>query len=232
LTIIKSYSKGADFVILSSGGLSKESTNRWCSLLVAKDSPINKIEDLKGRSVGIYPSGCINHLSMYALADKHNLDINDFKLIVIPFSQMEDALKKGIVDAILAVEPIRSQCISHRAARYLDKSIHESFGEEITVATWFAKKSWVETNPQKVRGFIKALNKAIDFMESNINTVMLFLLNNTELTPDLVREITLPAFSKEFEPSMIQPMIDLAAKYKFIPKAFPADKIMYKYIPN
>jgi NitT/TauT family transport system substrate-binding protein len=112
ISIIIAYSKGFDFQFLSAGAISIEGTNRVHSLLVAKDSPIRSVSDLVGKKVAINTLGNINELSMVALADLNRVDIKRIQLLEVPFPNMEAALKRGSVDAILAVEPFVTLSIS------------------------------------------------------------------------------------------------------------------------
>jgi NitT/TauT family transport system substrate-binding protein len=230
ISIIIAHAKGFDFQFLTSGAISLEGTNRVHSLLVAKDSPIRKISDLVDKKVAINTLGNINELSMVALANKNHVDIKKIQLLEVPFPHMETALKKGSVEAILAVEPFVTLSIAHGTARFLEKSVHKNYGDRFMIASWFAKKSWAEKNPKKAAGFVKAVNKASDFISEHPEKMPGFLVNNTKLTADLIKKITMPAFSSRFHKEDLQQMIDMTARYNFIKKSFKADDILSKYI--
>jgi NitT/TauT family transport system substrate-binding protein len=230
ISIIIAHSKGFDFVFLTSGAISKEGANRVHSLLVVKDSSIRHVSDLVGKKVAINTFGNINELSMVALADRNRVNIKDIQLVEVPFPNMETALKNRSVDAILAVEPFVTLSIGHGTARYLEKSVHSTYGETFMIASWFAKNSWIAENPIKAAAFVRAINKASEFIKANPEKIPPILVNNTKLTADLVSKITMPAFSAEFDKRDLQRMIDVSAKYKFIEKPFKAEEIMSTYI--
>ena len=230
ISIIIAHSKGFDFQFLTSGAISMEGTNRVHSLLVAKDSQVRKVSNLVGKKVAINTLGNINELSMVALADLNHVDIRKIQLLEVPFPNMEIALKKGSVEAILAVEPFVTLSISHGTARYLEKSVHKTYGERFMIASWFAKRSWAEKNPIKASAFLRAINRASDYISAHPERIPEILVNNTKLTAGLVKKTTMPAFSSTFEKSDLQRMIDITAKYNFIKKPFKAEEIMSKYI--
>ncbi|MDY0042804.1 MAG: ABC transporter substrate-binding protein [Desulforhabdus sp.] len=232
ISIILAHTKDFDFVFLTSGALEREDGHRVHSLLVGKDSPIQNISDLKGKKVAINTLGNINELSMIVLADTNNVDIKQISLVEVPFPQMEAALKNGSVDAILAVEPFVTLSISHGTARYLEKSVHKSFGDEFMIGSWFAKKSWIEKNPSLTSAFVKAINRASDYIAANPAKMPEVLVKNTKLTVDLAQQIVLPAFSSKFEKSDLQKMIDVSATYEFIKAPFDADEIIYQEKTN
>lgn len=227
ISIIIAHTKGFDFTFLTSGALEREKGHRVHSLLVAADSSIKDVADLKGKKVAINTLGNINELSMTALADANKVNIEDINLVEVPFPQMEAALKNGSVDAILAVEPFVTLSISHGTAKYLEKSVHKSFGEEFMIGSWFAKKSWIEKNPALAAGFVKAINKASDYIAGHPQKMPEILVKNTKLTSDLATQITLPAFASVFKIADLQKMIDSSAQYGFIEAPFSAEEIIF-----
>lgn len=230
ISIILAHTKGFDFVFLTSGALEREDGHRVHSLLVAKDSPIQKVSDLKGKKVAINTLGNINELSMIALADANDVDSKQISLVEVPFPQMEAALKNGSVDAILAVEPFVTLSISHGTAKYLEKSVHKSFGEEFMIGSWFAKKSWIEKNPSLAAAFVRAINKASDYISGHPQEMPEILVKNTKLTSDLAGKITLPAFASMFKIVDLQRMIEASANYGFIKAPFNAEEIIYQQV--
>ena len=135
-------------------------------------------------------------------------------------------MKQGSVDAILAVEPFVTLSIAHGTARYLEKSVHKTYGQKFMIASWFAKVSWVKKHPEKAAAFVRAINKASDYIAAHPDNVSEHLVNNTKLTADLIKKLTMPAFSSKFEKSDLQRMIDMTAKYQFIKSGFKADEII------
>jgi NitT/TauT family transport system substrate-binding protein len=226
ISVVVAHAKGFDFQFLTSGAISLEGTNRVHSLLVQKESPIQKVADLAGKKVAINTLGNINELSMVALADRNGVDIKQIKLLEVPFPHMETALKNGSVDAILAVEPFVTLSIAHGTAKYLEKSVHKSYGEKFMIASWFAKAAWVQKYPQKAAAFVRATNRASDYIAAHPGNVSEHLVNNTKLTADLIKKITMPAFSSKFDKTDLQRMIDMTAKYQFIKSGFKADEII------
>ena len=67
---------------------------------VKEDSPIKKVEDLKGKTVGISIIGGGTHGPFAVMLKKHGVDPEkDIKLVEVSFSLSEDALRSGRVDS-------------------------------------------------------------------------------------------------------------------------------------
>ncbi len=227
ISIIIAHTKGFDFGFITSGALGVEPDNNVHSLLVAANSDITDIAGLKGKTVAINTLGNINDLAVIAMADAKGVNPKDIKLVEVPFPDMETALKNGSVQAILAVEPFVTLNLSHGTAKYLVKSAHNCFGDRYMIGSWFAKKSWVDANPDVAAAYARAINKASDYIKSNPDKVPTILVNNTKLTADLIAKIALPAFDRTFAASDLQPLVDVSAKYKFVPAAFPASDVIF-----
>jgi len=228
ISIIIAHAKGFDFKYLTSGANEVEGVSRVNSLLVGKGSQIKEFKDLVGKTVAINTFGNINDLSIIALADANEVDIKKIKIVEVPFPEMETALKKGAVDAILTVEPFRLLSISHGSADYLIKSVHKSYGDKIMLGGWFAREAWVGKHPKEIVAFTNAINKASEFIMKNPDKIPDILVKNTKLSDELAKKIELPSFELKFDPAYLQAMIDFSAKFNFIDKAFPAKDIMFE----
>jgi len=160
------------------------------------------------------------------------MDPSLLKFVLVPFPKMESELKKGTVDAVVAVEPFVTLAQNSGTARVLIRSVHAAYGERFMIGSWFGKKSWANENPESSQAFIRAINRATAFVEKHPDVSAYFLVNNTKLTRALLEQISVPAFSTRFDSSDMQHMIELAHKYGFINQSFPADVFLLKdYYP-
>jgi NitT/TauT family transport system substrate-binding protein len=76
------------------------------ALMVHKDSPIQSIEELKGKKVGITQTGSTYHYMIGRLLDKHGLTLKDIELIPLnSISGLMESLKSKQVDAVMLNEP-------------------------------------------------------------------------------------------------------------------------------
>lgn len=227
ISVIMAHDAGSEYVFLTSGALNIEGIHNTHSLLVKKDSKIKSFSELSGKNIAINAKGTINELSLIAMADEHKVDISTIGIIEVPFVEMENELKKETVDAILAVEPFVTLSIMHDVSKILIRNIHSCYGERFLIASWFAKKEWVEKNPLISGAFIRAINRATEFIEKHPEIASHYLLNNTKLTKELLHQISVPAFSTRFDASDLQKMINVAYKYHFIRSTFSADELMH-----
>jgi ABC-type nitrate/sulfonate/bicarbonate transport system substrate-binding protein len=99
------------------------------------------------------------------------------------------------------------------------------------VSTWFAKKSSLEKNKEKMGRFLKAITKATDFINKNPDQMPDIVAKYTKLDVNLLRKITPPRFYTKIYKKDIQVQIDLCAKYGFIKNGFDAREIVADFVP-
>lgn len=217
--------RGFDFAILAPGAFELEQGRRVHSLLVAKDSPICSLADLQGKVVGINNFGNINEIAVKALLAGSGVDIQHTQFVEVPFPQMEAALGGGSVDAVLALEPFVTIAMAHGTAQMLELAAFKSFGPRMLIAAWFSTSKWIAENSTATEGFRRAVLKASVFIENNPEIARDVLTRHTKLTSDLAQKITLPYFAPAIEDADMQSIIDHAARFGFIEKAFPAKQL-------
>jgi ABC-type nitrate/sulfonate/bicarbonate transport system substrate-binding protein len=96
------------------------------------------------------------------------------------------------------------------------------------VANYFARESWIKANPDVARRFRRAIDHATQFMataakEERDDWVAKF----TGMKLELVKEVTLPVFSTEFNVPSLQANLDLAVRHKLV-KPFDLSTMIFK----
>ncbi len=225
LTIIIGRDRGFDFQFLVNGALNVEPGHATNSLLVRHDSPIQNVKDLEGKRLALNVLASINELVLKVAAEKFGFDLQKVALQELPFPNMEPALKNNTTDAVVASEPFVTLAVGNGTARPLIKDFYAVVGPRVLIGSWFAKKAWIDKNPELARGFARAMNKATDYLNSNPADRAQILARHTRVKAELAQKIGWAAFSREMLRSDLQPLIDHAKKYGYIKNAFDAAQI-------
>jgi NitT/TauT family transport system substrate-binding protein len=86
--------------------LSDKPPNNATSYWVAKDSGINRVEDLKGKTLGINARGSTNEAALRKMMSDHGLtDGKDYQIVEARFDALWPALQAGRVDLAFLVLP-------------------------------------------------------------------------------------------------------------------------------
>jgi len=157
---------------------------------------------------------------------KKGVDSGKIEYLEIPFPQMADALFQKRLDAVWNVEPFVTFMTKSGKARVLAYPFIDNI-PGMDVANYMAKESWIKANPDVARRFRRAIDRATVFLanapkEERDDWIAKF----TGMKLDVVKEVTLPVFSTEFNVPSLQANLDLAVRHKMM-KAFDVKTMIF-----
>ncbi|PYE88350.1 ABC transporter substrate-binding protein [Bacillus sp. 196mf] len=135
------------------------------ALMVSPKSQINKIEDLKGKKVGITQTGSTYHYMIGRLLELHGLSLKDIELVPLnSVNGMIEAIKNEAIDATLLTEPHVSNAINQGYGKLL-----VSVGDEMDYQTSaiFLSEKFKEKKDIALR-FLKAYVKSTRYYNEAI----------------------------------------------------------------
>jgi ABC-type nitrate/sulfonate/bicarbonate transport system substrate-binding protein len=149
--------------------------------MVLKDSPIQKIEDLKGKVLATNAEGSAVDVAMKAMLHKHGLENKrDYTVVEAPFPAMKAMLAEKKVDLIPAVLPFSYDPELQKIAR--DLFVQKDAIGITDMVVWQARKPFIDKNRAVM----------VDFMEDTLRIVHWYLdpANHdaaTQILADLVK---------------------------------------------
>src|SRR6185436_11562636 len=131
---------------------------------VLKDSPIQKVEDLKGKVIATNAMGSAVDIGSRAMLKKHGLeDKRDYTIVEAPFPTMKAMLKEKKADLIPSVPPFSFDPELKQISRVLFDS-KQAIGISQFII-WAARKSFIDKNRAAM----------VDFMEDMLRIERWFL---------------------------------------------------------
>ena len=167
-----------DFVVFATFVYSYNDVKVICR----KDKGVNSPADLKGKKIGISLKTTA-HFFNYIYLFEHRIDKSEVKIIDIPPEDLPGALQQGKVDAIVIFEPYayRAQkALPDKAAR-LPKS---QFYRETFNLT--AMKRFAHEHPELLKKFLKAVDRAIEFIKQNKKESIALMAQRTNAEEDFL----------------------------------------------
>lgn len=148
------------FVIVG-GGVKSPGDISW---VVLGDSPIMRIEDLRGKRMSYTSPGSVTEQLAILCLQKVGIDPKEVRLIAAGgIGEGLALLRRREVDAAAMLEPTYSTRASDtRILFYANRYVPLYFQTLI-----LARKSLVERNPEVVRGFLRARRKGVEFILKN-----------------------------------------------------------------
>src|SRR5206468_4887898 len=133
-------------------------------------SPIQKIQDLKGKRIGVPGMGTPPFVFANRVFGTHGVDASkDVTWKVYPAGELGLALKKGEVDAVADAEPIGTLLIAQGIARNvegMDEATDLPYANEYCCEI-IANGKWVDANPDTAARATRAILKGAKWVETN-----------------------------------------------------------------
>ena len=148
-------------------------TKRDGSFLVSrKPEPDFKWEDLKGKEILAGRKGGVPAMTFEYVLNEHNLyDGKDVTLNYdVAFNLMVSAFEAGTADYCTMFDPVAYE---YEAAGkgYVVASVGEASGE-VPYTCFMAKQSWINKNTAVTEGFLRAITKAVKYIQENNSAVV------------------------------------------------------------
>jgi sulfonate transport system substrate-binding protein len=126
----------------------------WTALVVRKDSPINKVEDLKGKKVAV-TRGTDPHIFLLRALHEAGLTEKDIQMVVLQHPDGRIALERGDVDAWAGLDPMMAQTEIQSGSRLFYRNVNFNSYGVLNVREEFAKQY-----PAYVQRVLAAYEKA------------------------------------------------------------------------
>jgi NitT/TauT family transport system substrate-binding protein len=167
----------------------------------------------------------LNQLAAMAWVDANGGDSKTMRFLEISSSATIPALEAGRIDGATVLNPTLQLAMRTPSIKLLANPF-DTIGKHFCSSTWFTTRDYAANNPDVVRRFVAGLQEATRY-ENAHQTEM-----GRYLAPFLHQnEAELAAFPRtpgglSLDAGDYQPVIDLAARYGVIAKAFPAAEIL------
>src|SRR5437762_3973429 len=134
------------------------------------NSPIQKIQDLKGKRIGVPGMGTPPFVFANRVLGTHGVDAStEIGWKVFPAGELGLALKKGEVDAVANAEPIGSLLIAQGIARNvegMDEATDLPYASEYCCEI-IANGKWIDANPDTAARATRAILKGAKWVQEN-----------------------------------------------------------------
>ena len=141
--------------------------NPTISLVVRKDLQIKNAADVKGKKIGVPGVNSVADVMFRKWLKNNGVNLNEVTFIETPFPQMNDLLRAGTVDGVLAAEPIRSRVVDAGTGARIPEEYYVAVSPDTILAFWIATTAWAKANPDVVGKFRECLVEGLAFIKSN-----------------------------------------------------------------
>jgi NitT/TauT family transport system substrate-binding protein len=225
VSLLIAASRDLPVQIISQGVLGGQSEDEaWADLLVMNDGPIEQPQDLEGRTIAVNTLNNVCEVTIKASLADMGVDVDTLKFTEVPFPDMNAALEAGRVDGACVVEPFVTQGTSG-SARGIDP-FYINTAPDLTVATYFTSTQYAEENADVVDRFVRAMNRSLEYAQSNPDEVRQVLGEYTEIPPEVAAEIQLPQWRADLTIPTIERLSELSLEYGLIEEQPNLDELI------
>jgi NitT/TauT family transport system substrate-binding protein len=195
------------------------------ALLVTKDSPIRTAADLNGRIAATPALQSLDQVATQAWVDQHGGNSETLKFVELPQPTVPAALAQGRIDAGTLVVPTLAEALSSGQFRILGRPF-DAVAKRFLIAVWFSSRDYVARNADTLKRFDDAFAEAAAYVNAHHAETVAMLAAYAHLDPAVIAGMTRTTSALRLDPRDLQPLIDVAAKYKLIPKPFAAGEMI------
>jgi NitT/TauT family transport system substrate-binding protein len=176
------------------------------------NSPIQKIQDLKGKRIGVPGMGTPPFVFANRVLGTHGVDAStEISWRVYPAGELGLALKKGEVDAVANAEPIGSLLIAQGIARNvegMDEATDMPYANEYCCEI-IANGKWIDANPDTAARATRAILRGAKWVQEN---------------PKAAAQL---AVDKKYLASTVELNTVALSRLKYIPSVSIAEQTLY-----
>lgn len=132
---------------------------------VLESSSVTDAVGLAGRRVGVNTLGASFHYTTLEYLKQHGVSLESVEFVVMPHGNLEQALRSGQIDAAGMIDPFSEIAFQRGGLRVLFTA-YDVLGENQFSLIFMSEKK-IEQNPEAVRKFVRAYQKAINFIDEN-----------------------------------------------------------------
>lgn len=152
------------------------------ALIVPKDSPIQTVQDLKGKRIALNKGSNVHYL-LVKLLEANKLSLDDIEVIYLPPADGRAAFEKGAVDAWVIWDPFFAAAEQQIGARVI------ATGQNLVSNHQFylADRQFAENNPELLKTVINELNTTTQWVSKHQDEAAKLLEKPTGLDFDILK---------------------------------------------
>jgi NitT/TauT family transport system substrate-binding protein len=229
LNLIEAHARSLPLVIESAASVYSSDLRDAIGFVVAKDSPIRSGRDMNGKTLAVPALGDTFTISGSTWIDKTGGDSTTVKFLELPGVAAADAIAGGRVDAAILVQPTLKNAVAAGKCRIIADPF-AAIAPRFISTVYACSADYAAKNPAVVARFRKVIVDSGSYVNAHVPEVLPLMAKFTGV--DLAVLSNLP-FTRmggtqalKDSHATIQPLIDVAAKYKAIARSYDAKDLI------
>ncbi len=203
--------------ILSEGSISQPGSQ---SVLVAKNSAVRTVADLRGRTVASNILNNVGTLLIQSMLAENDVALSSVKLVQLPFPAMGPALAAGRIAAGWFDEPFLSRAQATLGAQTLFDTDQGSTSD-FPISGYMSTKAWVAKYPATARAFVRAITRGQVLADGSRSANEQAVTKSIKgVTAEVAALLTFDQYPTGIDPVRVQRVANVMHEFGLTKKAF------------
>jgi ABC-type nitrate/sulfonate/bicarbonate transport system substrate-binding protein len=102
---------------------------------------------------------------------------------------------------------------------------YDAVARTLMISGWIVTKSWYESNTALAQRFVQVMRQTADWANKNRRPAGEIVAKYSKVPIETVLKMNHVVYATSLDPAVIQPIIDVSARYGYIPRGFPAAEL-------
>lgn len=183
-------------------------------LMVKADSPVETLEDLKGKKIGLPGISSPQGLATLIALEGVGIGPKDVSLVNLPFDAVVESAQNGQVDATFPIGLFYTLAKTQGFREFPD--VIRPL-DDTPAIIYAAARPWAEQNAETLGAFVAAMQKAYADANADEGLVRAVDREQTRLPPDFIDSRPIVDFTAAFDREAWNRMNEGLAKFGFLP---------------
>jgi NitT/TauT family transport system substrate-binding protein len=222
---ILAHLKNLPVTIIANGSM-HQIGDKWSGMVIATDSPIKTGADCNGKIGASAGLNDINQMAMMAWIDKNGGDSKTVKWVEIPASATTPALGEHRVDFAILNEPLLTAGLETGKIKLLGDGF-SAFAMRWLTSAYLAQPDFANKHADVMKRFQRVTYESAAYTNTHEAETVAVMSEASKIPPAVFAKMNRIEGATSGDPSLTAQVIDGIAKFKLIPKPFPAREMYW-----
>jgi NitT/TauT family transport system substrate-binding protein len=221
-TFLQATDAGLDLVAVSGLNFTRKDETNF-GVVTRNGSGISKASDFIGRKVGVPGLNAFLHVLFVDWVKRQGADPGKITFVETPFPQMNEIMKSGSVDAVVAAEPFQNRIIQAGTG-----TMHAHFVQTagLPIVVFAATRDWAGKNAAAVKGFRDGMAEGMTWALATQDEAREMAARNLKLPIEIVRTLQMPVFGVEVKADQLRAWSGIMQEQKMLTREVQADRLI------
>lgn len=211
-------------IVLEAVAAVYDASSPGTAFAVAKDSPITTPAQLDGATISVAALGDLFAVATSAWVDQSGGNAKSLNFVELPVPTAAAAIASGRVAGALLVEPALQEGLERGQIRVLGYP-YNIIAPRFGITYYFCTDSYAKANVDVLARFRRGLAQEATYAFAHRSELYALAAKVSGVKLETMQRIPFD-LGRGLDVEMVQTVINYAARYKFIPRAFPAAEMI------